>query len=158
MPFLVFRTVPSVVDAKGLSKGRTICTDLAFLTFDSVFNGRSASSTEIPILCEATFSCFIHGYDSDRWTAYGLFDTDFDEPECRESASQYFEDSSSGFAGDPLTLAKEDLDKPVACPRHYFLRILHARMVRVSDEWRKVVTEVLEMMQIGVSYSRNFKV
>jgi hypothetical protein len=96
----------------------------------------------------------IHGYDYARWTAYGLFDTDFDEPDCRESATQYLEDSVLGFAGDPLTFAQEDLDIPVACPRHYFLRVLLVRMIRVRDEWGNVITEVIEMMQIGVSGPR----
>ncbi|KAK8038908.1 hypothetical protein PG993_007319 [Apiospora rasikravindrae] len=151
LPFLVFRAVSSDDDSKGPLDGRSSCTDLSFLTFDSDFNGRNAE-TESHFLCQSTFSCFIHGWDFARWTAYGLFDTYFDKPNCRESAMQYFEDSKKtepDFAGDPLTLAQEDLNKPVACPRHYFLRVLLSRMIRVRDEWGKVVKEVLEMMQIG---------
>ncbi|KAK7977852.1 hypothetical protein PG988_005342 [Apiospora saccharicola] len=154
LPFPVFRNRRSEDVANEPSGARSRYTDLAFLTFDLASNGWDASGQE-HALCEAMFSCFIHGYDSTRWTAYGLFDTYFDEPDSRESAMRYHEESTSAFAGDPLALAKEDLDTPVACPRHYFLRVLHVRMVRVQDEWWKVVTEVLSMVQIGTGSLNN---
>ncbi|KAK8094219.1 hypothetical protein PG997_000904 [Apiospora hydei] len=153
LPFLVFRTVSLVDVSNGPSlEGRSSCTDLSFLAFDSDFDRRGARRTEYPPLCESTFSCFIHGWDVARWTAYGLFDTYFDKLDCKESATQYFEDSRASepyFTGDPLTFAQEDLNMPVSCPRHYFLRVLESRMVRVRDEWGKVVSEVLEMVQVG---------
>ncbi|KAK7948546.1 uncharacterized protein PG986_009432 [Apiospora aurea] len=151
LPFLVFRSVPSDDESRGPLEGRSSCTNLSFLTFNSDFDGQSGE-TESHFLCQSTFSCFVHGWDFARWTAYGLFDTYFDKTDCRECATQYIEDSKASnpyFAGDPLTYAQEDLNRPITCPRHYFLRVLQTRIIRVGDEWGKVVSEVLEMVGIG---------
>jgi hypothetical protein len=159
VPFLVYRNTRNFdrrVCCRESAKPLREAESMSYMRWDAAPNEGAPKSDlsngdDYGFLYEAQFSAMICGRDSERWIAYGLFDTYYEDPDLRETARFWVRDSEDGHTGDPLTLLHDDPGRVNICPREKFLRVLETRLSRIKDEWHKVVEVVVQRIEAGVS-------
>lgn len=84
-------------------------------------------------------SITVTGLDEWKWTTYFFEDTYFEDDEYRERIEAY-----QNPALDPVSVGKRCLDKPICCPREFFLSVFAARVQKIKREWSNLTFKVLE--------------
>ncbi|KAF2740543.1 hypothetical protein EJ04DRAFT_559065 [Polyplosphaeria fusca] len=118
-------------------------TDLSFLRIPSQLGQNDCKYG----IHEAHISLCIYGKDRTRWSAFAFVDTSFnnvskddqaDEDDDQDDLDEYNEDPiASDGDGDEVPV-----DRPIWCPREYFLRNVDCRARQVLEEWRNLIRKV----------------
>jgi hypothetical protein len=94
-------------------------------------------------LCRAKISCVVHGLDEWQWTTWAFEDTEYemgvnDHMSNHNGASGDEKTTCDAFKEDPITCGL-DADMPIWKPRQYFLKAFEVRIIKVREEWDRLV-------------------